>query len=67
MNLFRVEVEKEQGETDSARTWLVAAHSLFEAISLVPDSYTVKSVEVQLGAASGPGRVMGWMAPRTLH
>jgi len=63
MNLFRVVAEREQEEAAGARTWLVVAGSLFEAMSLIPDSYTAKVVEVRVGAASGPGRVIDWMGP----
>lgn len=63
MNLFHIEVEPEQDETARMRTWLVVADSLFVAISLIPDGYTPKSVEVQLDTASGPGRIIGWMEP----
>jgi len=66
MNVFRVVAEKKQGETAAPRTWLVVAGSLFEAMSLIPDSYTAKAVEVQVGGAAGPGRVIGWTGP-TLH
>jgi hypothetical protein len=61
MNLFLVEAEPEQDGTARTRTWLVVAGSLFEAIALIPDGYTPKSVSVQLAAASGPGRIIGWM------
>lgn len=67
MNLFRVEVEEGWNNTSSGRTWLVAADSLFDALSLIPDSSTVKSVEVQVAVAQGPGRVIGWMGPRVVH
>lgn len=63
MNVFHIEAEREQDETAGVRTWLVVAGNLFEAMSLVPDGYTVKSVEVQLDAVPGPGRVIGWMGP----
>ena len=65
MDLFRVEAEEEkQGEQKSAGTWLIAAGSLFGAMSLVPESYAVKSVNVQLDTAWGPERVIGWMPSR---
>lgn len=63
MNLFHLEAEHEQDEPTALRTWLVAAESLLDAISLVPDGYTMKSAEAQLGGASEPGRVIGWMGP----
>jgi|1_EtaG_2_1085319.scaffolds.fasta_scaffold17341_2 hypothetical protein len=68
MNLFRVEADKERGQAEGTKTWLIEAHSLFEAMSLVPDAYAVKSVKVQLGPASGsgPGRVIGWVGPSAL-
>lgn len=67
MNLFRVEAEREEDETDGARTWLVVADSLFEAVTLIPDGYSVKSIEVQLDAVSGPGQAFAWIGLRTLH
>jgi hypothetical protein len=58
MNLFHLHVEKEQGARSRSRTWLVVADSLFEAISIVPEGFSVKAVEVQLGAAVDPPRVI---------
>lgn len=67
MNLFRVMAETEQDEPADPRMWLVAADSLFQAISLVPDHYIVKSVDVQLDAALGPERVIEQIAAPTFH
>lgn len=69
MNLFHVEAEHAQDEKAGVRTWLVLADSLFDAIFLVPDGCAVKSVEVQLDTASGPGRIIGWVGspPRELE
>jgi hypothetical protein len=58
MNLFHLHVEGEQGATSRSRTWLVIADSLFEAISVVPDGFSVKAVEVQVGGAVDPRRVI---------
>lgn len=46
MNLFHLHVEKEQGATPHSSTWRVVADSLFEAMSVVPDGFAVKAVEV---------------------
>ncbi|CCA93129.1 hypothetical protein [Novosphingobium sp. PP1Y] len=60
MDLFRVEAEEEkQGEQKSTGTWLIAAGSLFGAMSLVPESYAVKSVNVQLDTAWGLNGLSG--------
>ena len=63
MTIYHLEAEHELDEPTTLRTWLVVAESLFDAISLVPDDYTVKSAEVQLERASEAGRVIGWMGP----
>lgn len=67
MNLFHLRVEKEQGATSSSRTWLVVADSLFEAISVVPDGFSVKVVEVQVGAAVDPRRVIKSIGVPVVH
>lgn len=58
MNLFHLHVEQEQGVVSNSRTWLVVADSLFEAISVVPDGFAVKAVEVQVGTAVDPPRAI---------
>lgn len=58
MNVFHLHVEKEQGATSRSRTWLVIADSLFEAISIVPEGFSVRAVEVQVGTAVVPRRVI---------
>lgn len=67
MNLFHLHAEKEQGETLRPTTWLVIAGSLFEAMSSVPEDYSVKAVDVGVGTVAGPGRVIGWIAKPTVH
>jgi len=67
MNRFHLHAEKEQGETRGPRTWLVVAGSLFEAMSTVPEGYSVKAVEVEVGAVAGPGQVIGWIGAPTIH
>lgn len=61
MNLFRLRSEKEHGEVRSLRTWLVIAANLYEAISLVPENFAVKTAMVEPGAVAGPARVIGPM------
>ena len=61
MNLFRLRSEKEHGEVRSLRTWLVVAGSLYEAMSLVPENFAVKTVKVEPDAVAGPARVIGSM------
>lgn len=65
MNLFHLRAEKER---EAPTTWLVIADSLLEAMSLVPEGFSVTAVEVQVSVVAGPGRVIGWMgdAP-TVH
>jgi hypothetical protein len=58
MNLFLLHVEKEQGARSRSRTWLVVADSLFEAMSVVPEGVSVTAVEVQVGVAVDPPRVI---------
>lgn len=67
MNLFHVHADREQGETTGPQIWLVAADSLFEAMCLVPEDVSVKSVEVQIGVVAGPGRLIGSPAARSVH
>ena len=67
MNLFHVHAEKERGETRAPRTWFVIAGSLLEAMSLIPEGFSVKAVEVRLGTVEGPGRVIGSMGGPTIH
>ena len=45
MNLFRLRSEREHGEVRSLRTWLVIAGNLYEAMSLVPENFAVKTVK----------------------
>ena len=67
MNFFHVQAEKDQEVTYGSRTWLVIADSLFEAMSLIPDGFSVKAVKVRIGAVAGPGRVIGWIGAPTMH
>lgn len=67
MNLFHVQAEKARGAACSPRTWLVIAGSLFEAMSLIPEGFSVKGVKVRIGTVTGPGRVIGWIGAPTMH
>lgn len=67
MNLFHLHVEKDRGTRSSAQTWLVVAESLLEAISVVPEGFSVKAVEVQLGTAGDPCLVVKSLAAPVLH
>lgn len=67
MNLFHLHAEKEQGGMRGLRTWLVIAGTLFEAMSTVPEGYSVKAVEVQTGTVVGLGRVIGWKGAPTIY
>lgn len=67
MNLFHVHVEKEQGETLRPTMWFVIAGNLFDTMSSVPEGYSVKAVDVEVGTVAGPGRVIGWIAAPTVH
>lgn len=58
MTLFHLHVEAEHGSIPRSRTWIVLAGSLFEALSLVPDGVSVKSVEVQRGTVVDPRRLI---------
>ena len=67
MNLFHLHVEKEQGTMPRPQTWLVVADSLFDAMSVVPDDIAVRAVEVQVGAAVDPRRVIRRVAALVVH
>ena len=67
MTLFHLHVEAEPGTIPRARTWIVAAGSLFEALSIVPEGISVKSVEVQAGTAVDPRRVIKMGPPALPH
>lgn len=67
MKLFHLHVEKEQEGMPRSRTWLVVADSLFEAMSVVPDGFAVKAVEVQVGTAVDPRRVIRSIAAPVMH
>lgn len=67
MNLFHLHVEQEQGAVSRPRTWLVVADSLFEAISVVPDGFAVKAVEVQVGTAVDPPLAVGSLDVSVMH
>lgn len=67
MNLFHLHAEKEQDRPRGLRTWFVIAESLFEAICLVPEGFSVKAVEVRVGTVSGPRRLLGWMGSPRIH
>lgn len=63
MNFFHVyaenRTENRTGRKRAPRTWFVIAGSLLEAMSLIPEDFTVTAVEVQVETAPGPGRVVG--------
>lgn len=63
MHLFHLNAEHAQDEPGSMRTWLVVADSLFGAMILVPDGDIVRAARVELGAASGPERLIGCVEP----
>jgi hypothetical protein len=67
MNLFQVQAEKDRGAACSPRTWLVIAGSLFEAMSFIPEEFSVKGVKVRVGIVEGPGRLIGWTGAPTMH
>ncbi len=67
MNLFHLHVEKEQGATSRSRTWLVVADSLFEAMSVIPEGFSVKAVEVQVGNAVDPRRFIKSSGTLVVH
>ncbi len=67
MNIFHLRATKQSDGTYDTRMWLVVADSLFDAISLVPEGFYVEAAEIQVAAATGPGRVIGCFAPPTLH
>jgi hypothetical protein len=67
MNLFHLHVEKEQGARSRSRTWLVVADSLLEAMSVVPEGFSVKAVEVQVGAAANLPLAIKWIDAPIIH
>lgn len=67
MNLFHLHVEKDHEEALRPTTWLVIAGNLFDAMSSVPEGYSVKAVDVEVGAVAGPDRVIGQIIAPTMH
>jgi hypothetical protein len=66
MQLFEVQARSDRSEVYPQRKWLIVADSLYEAVWLVPQEWTVDGVEVSPAIARGPGRVIGWMTGSTL-
>lgn len=54
MTHFHIKAVRERNDMAEARTWQVAAANLFDALSLIPDAYAVKTVDVLLDTASEP-------------
>ena len=67
MNLFHLHIEKDQGEILRPTTWLVIAGNLFDAMSSVPEGYSVKAADVEVGAVADSGRVIARIAAPTMH
>ena len=67
MNLFRLHAENEQGETRSLRMWTVIAGNLYEAVSLIPEDFSVNAVTVQSSVLAGPGRAIGSISESIVH
>jgi hypothetical protein len=65
MNLLEVQARSDRGEAYSQRPWLIVADSLYEAMWLVPEQWTVDAVGIRRAAPPDPGRVIGWMAGST--
>lgn len=67
MTLYHLRVESEQGARSSSRTWLVLADSLFEAISVVPDGFSVTAIDVQTGTVVDPRRAIKAISEPVVH
>jgi hypothetical protein len=67
MNLYYLHVEIEPGVKSKSRTLFVLADSLFGAISALPDGFFVKAVEVQVGNAVEPRRVIKAVSGTVVH
>lgn len=67
MNLYCLHVEIEPGVKSKSRTLFVLADSLFGAISALPDGFFVKAVEVQVGNAVEPRRVIKAVSGPVVH
>ena len=67
MNLFQLRIEREWGTTLRSRTWLIVADSLIEAISVVPEGFSVKSVEVRVSTAVHPQRLIKSTGAPVVH
>jgi hypothetical protein len=61
MNLFHLDARSEDSEAHAIKTWLVVAHTLTEAVSLLPTGQVVVSAEVHSPCKPGPARLVGWM------
>ena len=67
MRLIHVDAVNEHDEFGGARTWLVIADTLFQAMSLIPAGHRPRDAVVRAGTVSGPARVIGWLgAPAVL-
>ena len=51
MNVFHIHAERQQKGGRNARIWLVIAESMTDAMSLVPDGFSVKAVGIQVGCS----------------
>lgn len=65
MNLFHLHIEKDQGEILRPTTWLVIAGNLFDAMSSVPEGYSVKQSMSRW--ALSRIRVIARIAAPTMH
>jgi len=67
MNLYYLRVEIGPGVKSKSQTLFVLADSLLGAISAVPDGFSVKAIEVQVGNAGEPRRVIKAISGPGVH
>ena len=51
MNVFHIHAERQRKGGRDARIWLVIAESMTEAMSLVPEGFSVRAVGIQVGCS----------------
>lgn len=67
MQLFRLTSPGDQTGERVARTWLVLADTLGEALPLVPDGCALETAVACPDRGTGRARVIGWMGPPMHH
>ena len=67
MNIFHLSVEDKRLPEPRVQQMLVIAASLFEAVSVVPEDFSVKAIRVQIGTAVDASLMSKMIDTRVLH